>query len=133
MKALEWVFKGLSAGFSAIPGLGILIGVLGAPPHQSKLFSAITTVFGVLTLAVILTNHDGIKKHQSPGIVACIVMIAIAFVGMLTYLGLLSFCVISSQVPEFADQPAVYFPLATTGDLAASIDKEGSRRAVEPP
>lgn len=123
-------FGALAAAFGAIPGLTILITRLGAPPSNSALFGAITVVFGVLTLALLWAKRKWIKTHPFPGVVTCALLIATAFFAMVLYISLINYCVVASQKAEFHDLPPVYFPLVTAGEIAADIEKLGSRLAL---
>src|SRR5262245_52375170 len=123
---MKKLFQASSALFSAIPGLTIIWKGIGTPPGHAILFGGVIEALGVFSLIVLLVNKRKLKRLAGRKVTKiAIILMGVCFVSIVVYIILLDFCVITHPTHGTA-----YFPLWTSGEIAAKVARAGGRYAA---
>jgi hypothetical protein len=120
------LFLAVSGLFSLIPGIAVMIKVLGSPPDHNISFGAVIEVFGTLSLLVLFMNKPRIVDSPVVKITRWVILLAaLSIITLVIYIALFNFCVVSVK-----DRGTVYYPVYTSGNVAIMIERAGSRSAA---
>lgn len=102
MNELSKLFKGLSATFSLIPGLGMLILSTGIPPGENNyLYGGVSTIVGSISLILLLLYKNQIEVMASRKVVKLTILFFIfGFILFFSYGYFYSITVLSSNYWE---------------------------------
>lgn len=115
-----------AGAFSAIPGVAVMFRGIGTPPDSKFLFGGVLEAFGALALLIIWLNRGNLARLSLAQLTRWIITLGfIAFAALLLYLVLHGHCVVTVTGRE-----TVYFPLWTSGKIAAMVERAGSRPAA---
>jgi hypothetical protein len=123
---MKKLFAAASGIFGSIPGIGIMLSGLGTPPGYSKIFGGVIQAFGALSILLLLTSKDKLKRLARRQVVVAAIVLAIgSLCSLILYLQFSSLCIVTHPI-----HGTVYYPLWNSGHALEVVDRAGGRYAA---